>query len=135
MTAQKGLSMLLKIGNINSSPVTVAGLQTNTLTLNNEKVDVTTKDSSGWQALLANAGVQSLQLTANGIAVSDSGFKTLQQNAFNNTISEYCMFFNNDCSIDGFFQITKFEVSGAYNKEQTFTCTLESSGTLTTVLT
>ncbi len=41
------------------------------------------------------------------------------------------MFFDNGDTIEGLFQITNFELSGEYNGEQTFTCTLESSGAWT----
>lgn len=127
MTAQKGLSMLLKLS-ADGSGGTVAGLQVTTLTLNNEKVDVTNKDSAGWQVLLAGAGVQSIQLTANGTAVNDATFATLQASAQTNAIGAYQMVYGNGDTVSGNFQISKFEISGAYNKEQTFTCTLESSG-------
>jgi TP901-1 family phage major tail protein len=127
MTAQKGLSMLLKLAT-DGSGGTVAGLQVTTMTINNEKVDVTTKDSNGWQTLLQGAGVQSVQFSVNGIAVSDATLATLQGYAQVNSINPFQMIYGNGDTIGGNFQITKFEVSGAYNKEQTFTCTLESSG-------
>ena len=38
------------------------------------------------------------------------------------------MVYGNGDTVGGNFQISKFEISGAYNKEQTFTFTLESSG-------
>jgi len=133
MTAQKGLAMLLKKGTVAGSPVTVAGLQTTTLSLANEMVDVTNKDSAGFRTLLAGAGTQALTITANGTADSSAAQASLENDAFNNTINTYCMFFENGDTIEGSFQITKFEVSGAYNKEQTFTCTMESSGQWTFV--
>jgi TP901-1 family phage major tail protein len=130
MAAQKGLSMLLKLGTV-ASPTTIAGLQVTTLTINNEMVDVTTKSSSGWRALLAQAGVQSLTITANGTAESDTGFETLQSYAQANSINTMNMIYGDGDTIEGSFQVTKFEVSGAYNKEQTFNITLESSGSIT----
>lgn len=127
MSAQKGLSMLLRLGTV-ASPTTVAGLQVTTLTINNEMVDVTTKSSSGWRTLLSQAGVQSVSLTANGTAESDAGFETLQGYAQANSINTMNMIYGDGDTIEGAFQVTKFEISGAYNKEQTFTISLESSG-------
>jgi predicted secreted protein len=103
MAAQKGNSLLLKAGAVAGSPVTVAGLRNTSLKLANDMVDVTNKDSGGYRTLLQN-------------------------NAFNNTISTYSVFFDNGDTLECAFQITAFEVAGTYNKEQTFTCTLESSG-------
>jgi TP901-1 family phage major tail protein len=127
MVAQKGLLMLLKLA-ADGSGGTVAGLQTTTLSINNEVVDVTNKDSAGWKTLLAGAGVQSIQLSANGTAVSDATFATLQGYAQVQSINAFQMVYGNGDTVSGNFQISKFEISGTYNKEQTFTCTLESSG-------
>lgn len=130
MTAQKGISMLLKLA-ADGSGGTVAGLQTTAFSINNEVVDVTNKDSSGWKTLLQGAGVQSVQLTANGTAVTDSTFTTLRGYAVANSINPFQMVFTGGGhTLSGSFQISKFDVSGAYNKEETFTCTLESSGTI-----
>jgi TP901-1 family phage major tail protein len=128
MAAQKGNSLLLKAGAVAGSPVTVAGLRNTSLKLANDMVDVTTKDSGGYRTLLQGAGQQSVTITADGTADSAAAFSTLQNNAFNNTISTYSVFFDNGDTLECAFQITAFEVAGTYNKEQTFTCTLESSG-------
>jgi TP901-1 family phage major tail protein len=127
MTAQKGLSMLLRLGTV-ASPTTVAGLRNTTLSINNEMVDVTNKDSAGWRALLQQAGVQSITITADGTAESATSFETLQGYAQVNTNNTMNMIYGDGDTIEGLFQITKFDVSGAYNKEQTFSITLESSG-------
>jgi predicted secreted protein len=51
MSAEKGSAFLLKIGNGGNPPVfsTVAGLRTTQLSVNGEPVNVTSKDSGGWQ--------------------------------------------------------------------------------------
>ena len=59
MAAQKGSAMLMKVGNGGSPETftTIAGLRSTSLTINNESVDVTNKDSSGKRTMLAAAGV------------------------------------------------------------------------------
>ena len=47
MAAQKGAALLLKINTTGSTYVTVGGLRSTSITLNDEAVDVTNKDSSG----------------------------------------------------------------------------------------
>ena len=126
MTAQKGLSMLLKLGAAGVGG-TVAGLQVTGMTINNEMVDVTNKDSAGWRTLLAGAGIQSVSISANGTADSGATFATLQGYAQANSINTFNMIYGNGDTIEGLFQITKFDISGTYNKAQTFTCTLESA--------
>ena len=127
MTAQKGISMLLKLA-ADGSGGTVAGLQTTTLTINNEMVDVTNKDSAGWKTLLQQAGVQSISITANGTADNAATFATLQGYAQVNSINPFQMVYGNGDTVGGNFQVSKFEIAGTYNKEQTFVITLESSG-------
>jgi predicted secreted protein len=128
MTAQKGNSLLLKAGAVASSPVTVAGLRNTAIKRANSMVDVTNKDSAGYRTLLQGAGQQAVTITADGTADSAAAFSTLQNNAYNNTLSTYSIFFDNGDTLECSFQITQFDVSGAYNKEQLFSCTLESSG-------
>jgi TP901-1 family phage major tail protein len=127
MTAQKGISMLLKLA-LDGTGGTVAGLQTTGLTINNEMVDVTNKDSAGWRQLLQQAGVQSVTLSASGTADSAATFATLQSYAQVNSINPFQMIYGNGDTVSGQFQVTKFDITGPYNKEQTFTITLESSG-------
>ena len=57
MAAQKGSAMLLKV-DISGTATTVAGLRSTSISMNDEAVDVTTKDSSGLRQLLAGGGVQ-----------------------------------------------------------------------------
>lgn len=127
MAAQKGISMLLRLGTV-ASPTTVAGLQNVTLSLNNEMVDVTNKDSNGYRTLLAQAGTGSVTITANGTAESAASFETLQGYAFANTINTMNTIWGDGDTLEVQFQITKFEIAGGYNDAQTFSITLESSG-------
>ncbi len=128
MTAQKGNLMLLKVGTVSGSPVTVAGLRDVTMKLANSAVDITTKDSAGFRTLGQGFGEQAITVTATGVTMSDAAFSTLQNNAFNNSISTYSIFFDNGDTLECSFQITSLDFASPYDKEQTFTCTLESSG-------
>ena len=67
MAAQKGLDMLLKINTSGSSYATVGGLRSTSITLNDESVDVTSKDSLGHRALLAGGGMNSVSISASGV--------------------------------------------------------------------
>lgn len=69
MAIENGSAFLLKVGNGAAPPVyqTVAGLRTTQLSVNGEAVNVTTKDSGGWRALLSGAGVRSVSVSTAGI--------------------------------------------------------------------
>ena len=60
MAAQKGLDMLLKVNTSGSSYATVGGLRSTSITLNDESVDITNKDSLGHRQLLAGGGMNSV---------------------------------------------------------------------------
>ena len=69
MAAQKGSAMLMKVGNGGSPETftTIGGLRSTSLTINNESVDVTNKDSSNKRTMLAAAGVQSISVSGSGV--------------------------------------------------------------------
>ena len=58
MAAQKGKEVLIKIWDGSDSYDIIGGLRSSSITLNDESVDVTTKDSSGYRTLLAGGGVK-----------------------------------------------------------------------------
>ena len=66
MAAQKGLDVLMKI-DISGTKTTIGGLRSTSITLNDESVDITNKDSLGTRTLLAGAGVNSLSVSGSGV--------------------------------------------------------------------
>ena len=127
MTARKGRDMLLKFG-AGGAGGAVAGLRETTLRVNNETVDVTTKDSGGYRTLLAGAGVRSLTITANGTAETQATYETLEGQSLADTAATFYLTWGDGDAIEGTFQVSSFEMAGGYNDAQTFSLTLESSG-------
>ena len=90
MAAQKGASLLLKVGNGGSpeSFTTIGGLRSTSITLNDEAVDVTNKDSSGNRELLADGGIHSMSISGSGVftdAASETTLKgTMNASSFTN---------------------------------------------------
>lgn len=137
MAAQKGSALLLKIGATASSLpasdtyTTVGGLRSTSISLNEETVDVTTKDSANWRTLLAAGGVKSASISGSGIftdAVSESTMRTSFGGA---NIPNFEVVVPDFGSFKGKFQITTLEYAGEYNGEVTYSVTLESSGEFT----
>jgi len=127
MTNYAGKNFLLKTGTW-SGGTTVADCKTHSLKVNNEQVDITNKSSAGWRTLLANAGVQSVDITLGGVMTSDTGFETLQGYAFANSINALAMQWADGDTLEGNFAVSNFEITGEHNGAQQFTCTLQSSG-------
>ena len=69
MAVQTGASLLVKVGNGASPEVftTVAGLRDTSISINQETVDVTNKDSSRVRTLLAPGGIKSFTISGSGV--------------------------------------------------------------------
>ena len=133
MAAQKGSAMLMRVGDGADPEVftTIAGLRSTSLTVNNESVDVTNKDSSGKRELLAAAGVQSISVSGSGVFTDGSSESTIKTNALADTIDNYQFLVPDFGTFTGAFQITSLEYAGEYNGEVTYSMSFESGGTIT----
>jgi len=142
MAAQKGLDVLIKI-DISGTPTTIGGLRSSSITLNDESVDITNKDSLGNRQLLAGAGVNSLSISGSGVftdAPSEVAVRTAfqaQQNTTDGSTGQTAAFETYDFVIphlgtyQGEFQITSLEYAGEYNGEATYSMSFESAGYIT----
>ena len=145
MAAQKGSALLLKIGDGASPEVftTVGGLRSTSITMNDEAVDITTKDSLGHRGLLAGGGVNSVSVSGSGVftdAASETSLKSAyfaQQNTSDGSSAQTPAFNNYQIIIPDFgtmtgsFMIASLEYAGEYNGEVTYSVTLESAGYIT----
>jgi len=139
MAAQKGSAFLLK-DNSTGSPVTLGGMRSTSMSVNGETVDVTTKESGTFDAtagndigrvLLGNAGIRSMSISASGVFTDSASENTTRTTAFSGDIVNYDLIFADTSSAKGAFIITSYERAGEYNGEETYSLTLESSGTIT----
>jgi len=142
MAAQKGLDMLLKM-DISGTQTTVGGLRSTSITMNDEAVDVTNKDSLGTRTLLAGAGVNSISISGSGV-FTDSACEVavraayqLQQNTTDGSSSQTPAFetfeflIPNLGTYTGSFMIASIEYSGEFNGEVTYSMSFESAGYIT----
>lgn len=128
MSANRGLKFLLRIGRIADNPITIAGLQVTGLSIGNEMVDITNKDSRGFRSLLEAAGTKTLTLTANGIYDNDESHRFLEAFARSGSIDPFSLISENGDTYEGLFLIASYERAGDFNTAETFTITLENSG-------
>ena len=132
-TAYKGRDFVLKMGDGASSETftTVGGLRTTSLSINNNPVDITNVSSNGWQEMLADAGTQSIELSADGVVSSDTQFATFEQAAHNRTTHNYQLESGNGVTREGSFVISSYSESGAHGDAVTFNVTLQSNDAIT----
>jgi TP901-1 family phage major tail protein len=133
MAAQQGKALLMKIGNAASPEVftTIGGMRSNTLTMNDEMVDITNKDSAGARTILAQGGVNSITIAGSGV-FTDSASETTLKGKFNvSALTNYQFLVPNFGTFTGSFMLTSLEYAGEYNGEVTYSFTFESSGAIT----
>ena len=130
MAAQLGKSLLLKI-NVSGSMTTVGGMRSTSMTLNDEMVDITNKDSGSQRNLLAAGGVHIMSISASCVYTDTTAETTLRSKFATSTFESYNVIVPDLGTYAGTFQITSLEYAGEYNGEATYSVTLESAGSVT----
>ena len=125
MAKYNGNDMVLKI--MNTTYQTIAGCISHTLTINNEVIDVSDKDSNRWADKL-NAGQRSLAISFNGWVSDDAQFALMEAAAEGDTIVDLQLAYGNGKTCTSNFHIDSFEYTGEYNGAQAFSCTLSNDG-------
>ncbi len=130
MAAQKGAALLLKINTTGSTYVTVAGLRSTSITLNDEAVDITNKDSSGNRTLLADGGVFSMSVSGSGVFTDEASEETMRAAMNATAFKNFQVLIPNFGTYTGAFMVASLEYAGEYNGEVTYSVSLESSGAI-----
>ena len=134
MSKYKGRELRIKVRTSTGPDVfaVVGGIRTESMTINSETVDVTDKDGNGWRELLEGAGITSMSLKGSGV-VSDNAVFTdhIMVAKMENTHLVLKIESGLGDVWQGTFAIPSVERSGEYNKEENFSITLESAGTIT----
>ena len=119
-----GKSFLLK----DDSGNTFAMARTTTLSMNNQTVDATAKDTNGWQEFISDCGIKSMTMSLAGIYTNQSYEVTMLQDFMSGVSKEFTIIDGYGNTMVGFFIISDYEQSGEFNDAQLFTATLQSSG-------
>ena len=130
MAAQRGKALLLKI-DISGTMTTVGGMRSTSMTLNDEAVDITNKDSGSFRELLPSGGIQSMTITASGVFTDSTAEQTLRSAYGTSSFKSYNIIVPDLGTYAGRFMIASLEYAGEYNGEATYSVTLESSGSIT----
>jgi len=131
MAAQKGLDLILKVGDgeVSEAFTTVAGMRNVTLTLDKGTVDITSQDNTDrYRELLAGAAIKSVSISGDGVFKDAATDATMRTNWAADTIDNYQIVMPDFGTFEGGFVISSLEYAGAHDGEVTFSATLESSG-------
>lgn len=109
----------------------IAGTQTKGLTCNNEPVDVTDDDSSGWREVMAIPGIKTVELPISGVLKN----LELMQAFFNATgdsqVFAISLTYPDGSTAAGNFFLASFSETGESNVGKTFDSTWQSTGEIT----
>ena len=128
----KGRSFLLKLGDA-ASPETftaIGGIQTKSLSINNNPVDVS-DDSAGYQKMLPDGGIQSMEVSGSGIIKTNTEMAALVAAAVARTEKNYQLVSGFGDTFEGTFVISSFQRTGNHDGAETFSITVMSSGSIT----
>ena len=127
MAAQRGRLMLIKVGTAAAGTL-LGGLRTTNFTMNNQVIDVSTKDTDGWRELLEDGSLKFFSISGDGIFKDSTTDETIRGYVMANTLNTFTLVFPNGDTIEGTFQITNYQRKGDYEGAETYSITLESSG-------
>ena len=133
MAAQKGRALLMKLGNSGSPETftTIGGMRSTSISINDETVDITNKDSGTARTLLANGGILSMSVSGSGVFTDSASETTLRADLNQAALTNYQFLIPDFGTYTGAFQLTSLEYAGEYNGEVTYSFTFESSGAIT----
>ncbi len=133
MASQKGRDFLMKIGDGQPSETFTAlgAARTNAMRINNNPVDDTAMDSNGIQSLIGDAGVQTMELTIDGLFKDADAEEVLREKAFSGAAANYQLAFPNGDVLEASFIIREYSRGGTYDGLETFSAVLLRSGAST----
>ena len=115
-------------------PVVIAGARTDTFTIANEAIDITSKDDVGIQTLLDDIGKKSFAISMEGVLKDSTLFDLAQAAGEGTSLHAFEVDMIGLSTITGTWFINSFEVTGAEGTDPaTFSCALMSSGDMTVV--
>lgn len=130
MAAEAGRDLRIEYSSDGITYNVVAGARTDSLTFNNEAIDITDKDDAGVRTYLDDIAVKSMSLSCTGVATV-STFSALAAAAASGTaLHDFRVAFGSFATYTGSFFITSFEATGEQADTITFTLSLESSGAI-----
>lgn len=108
----------------------VAGARTDSITINNEPIDISSKSDNGWRIYLADVGVRSIDAEVEGV-LNDSTFLSLAVGTASALLESYTLEVLGIGSFTGNFYLASFAITGEQADAATFTASIQSAGAVT----
>jgi TP901-1 family phage major tail protein len=135
MAGQAGRGLLVKM-DISSTMTTIAGSTSGSISINEETVDITSKDDSGWRTLLAQAGKKSATVQGSGFWLDEATVDAVRAAKISGAAQDFEILIPGEAANKaGSFTfsgiITTLELSGEEGGAVNYSFTVESSGEIT----
>ena len=133
MAGQRGRDVLLKMsdGGTPEAFVTLAGIRSSELELDQQPVDATSAESpEGWRELLVGAGLKTMRVRGRGLFKDADSDTRMRNTFFAGAIERWQLVVPGLGSFTGPFQIAQLSWGGAHDGEVTMTVELQSAGQL-----
>jgi predicted secreted protein len=105
----------------------VAGARSDSISINNEAIDITDKSSDGWRTMLDDASVRTVDMTVEGL-LDGSSLLAASLGATTALLGDYIIDIDGIGTVAGEFHFSSFEIGAPHDDAATFTATIASSG-------
>lgn len=125
-----GRTNLIKLGT-GLAAVTIGGFRTTDVNIDTGAIDVTNKNSAGYQEMLMGGGIAKYDVSGQGVFDNSDSLRTLIAAANpGGTLQALTIIYGNGDTYSGNFAIKTLKRSGPYNTEETYDFAFSSSGTI-----
>jgi predicted secreted protein len=104
----------------------IVGARADSVTINNEPLDITDKDDSGWRTMLADVGLRSVSCEIEGVLKDTTLLADSMGNATTALLKECVVTISGIGTLTGDFMIQGLQIGAEQADVTTFTATLES---------
>lgn len=112
----------------------IVGARADSVTINNEPLDITDKDDSGWRTMLADAGVRTVSCEIEGV-LKDAVLMTDSVGNANTALLKECVVtISGIGTLTGDFMLQGLQIGAEQADVVTFTATLESGENMTATI-
>ena len=125
MSAAVGRALIIKRGGVK-----IAAVVSKTVNINNEPIDITSDDDSGFRTLMEDSANRAIDLSVEGVS-KDDVLLAVAAGASPTLLSADEVTFPSGAKIAGSFRFNSLEISAETDNRIDFSAALQSSGTWT----
>lgn len=115
---------------ISRGGTTIVGARTDSVTINNEPIDITDKDDAGWRTMIADVGLRTISCEVEGL-LKDASLISVSAGTSTALLSACTATIEGIGTFSGNFHLQSLALGAEQADAITFTATLESAGAVT----